>query len=234
MNALWRGIVTACAGGAAGMLAAQALPPAQQRAPDGGPDILVEGGVPRMLGGRWRFTISPALTDPVPGRATPPPTRGQTWERCIDEDDTMAILDAMIGQDADFDGQRGCSRLSLAVHGARLTGGRRCSRAAMSGLANDVTSVSGRIARERLTLDYRRQTTMGTRADPKIRWQIVAVRTGACSRDPSPDGAPAVAPVAPIAVPELEPLRGVPARSPDATATPAGAATLAAAATAGP
>lgn len=224
MVAIWRVVVTACTGVAAGALAAQALPPVQQTGQDAGPDILVEGGVPRMIAGQWRFTMSPALTDPVAGRPLPRAMRGQVWERCIDQDDTAAIIDAMIGEEASFDGAQGCSRLGITMHGARLSGGRRCSRGTAIGLADTTTSISGRIARERLTLDYRRQTTIGGQSGPKTRWQVVAVRTGSCAVPPPPGDPPPVARVAPMAAPELELVHGSGARAPNAVAAPAATA----------
>lgn len=193
-------------GSIAAALAAQVTPPGPGPGPvpgAGGPDIVVNGAMPRMVAGLWRFRSGTRLTDPVPGQRQAPPQRWQAWDRCIADGDTPAIVDQLIGAQAGIQAseERGtlCSALKLSIDRTRAVGSRRCSVAISAGPALQITTgLRATIAETRLSADYVEERGSFGGSSRITRWQVTAERIGDCPGAP-PTAVPTVMPP-PVAV----------------------------------
>lgn len=168
----------------------------------GGPDIVVEGAPLRMVAGLWTFQSSPILSDTPPGQRMPPPRPGQSWQRCITEGDTRAILDQLVGERAMFDGTASCSRLTLSIARNRVRGNRRCMIASPAGVAiTRTTRLRARIAQLGLDADYLLENNVRGSDGGKMRWRVTARRVGYCAGAQASTPAPAPVPVSTPAEP---------------------------------
>lgn len=188
----------------AAALGAQVAP---SRSGADGPDIVVNGAMPKMMPGLWRARSGVTLTDPVPGEPRVPPEQGREWKRCIADGDTLAIVDQLIGEQAGIwaigDSGMLCSPLKLAIDRTHAAGNRRCSVMMDGGPALQIaTGLRATIAETRLRADYVAESgSLRSRGRIK-RWQINAERIGDCPRSPKAALAPAAAPASSAMPPE--------------------------------
>ncbi len=156
-----------------------------QRAPKvptpSGPDIIVNGGTPRMIAGLWTFQSGMRVTEAQPGqRMASPPRLGTTWTRCIGDGDTAAIVDQLIGAEAMFDGAQSCSRFGLSITSNRVSGSRHCSLMGTWGLISDDTRLNARIAETTLAARYRQKASFQGETLSSARWAVEGRRVGDC------------------------------------------------------
>lgn len=175
-----------------------------------GPDIVVNGAMPTMVAGLWRFRSGTRLTDPIAGQRQVAPQRGQEWDRCIADGDTPAIVDQLIGAQAGIstgqDSGTLCSALRLSIDRTHVSGSRRCtttvSKEGWDGPGFQITTgLRGTIAETRLRADYVMERGTPAGSSRVTRWQVTAERIGICA------GAPrtAVPTARPVPVPDAAP-----------------------------
>ncbi|MEH3157795.1 MAG: hypothetical protein PGN08_02060 [Sphingomonas taxi] len=215
------GIVAIAAGGCAAALAAQVVPGPG----DTGPDIVVNGAPPQMVAGLWRFHAGKRYADPMPGVKAPPPGPDMTWDRCVGDGDTAAILDQLVGERAQFEtsGASGslCSPLTLTIRQAHIAGSRRCTMMGGAPFAiHATTRLRATIAETRMDARYVREVSTIQGRGQIMRWQMTAERVGDCAA-PTPAAAPAAPAITAPPAPQLAIVQDSAAQPADRAAVPA-------------
>lgn len=170
------------------------------------PDVVVQGGTPRMIAGLWSFRSSIGYTPPPGNRRMRPPRLARSWNLCVTDGDTRAILEQLVGERAGFDGGQTCSSLSLSIERDRVHGSRRCM-VALGAVGSGIrtTRFRSRIGERKLAADYALQGSIRGETGPSTRWQVTADRVGDCPAAGKVLSAPALAP-APTPVVVTAPL----------------------------